>query len=175
VIEFSVKIEIEPACVGATTSDNSPTTCRGDDKASDARHTKQYSEDERVNPTLSVDEGCLTGAAHKATLPREARLPINRCNLPAVVLGSLTYQQYPADLLLDGVAVLHRNLFERLEAAAPGTHAEVFRDYMTVHFRLERPEDVGFTGRKKSRAKANYIKMLRGWSFDSDKIGRAHV
>lgn len=124
---------VVPSGVGA--SDNSPTLCRGDDKAS---------------------------------LPRDARLPINRCNLPAVVLGSLTYQQYPSPLLLDGVAELHRDLFRRLAAAAPEARAEVFRDYLTVHFRLERPEDIGFTGRRKSRARANYVRMIRGWSFDSD-------
>lgn len=104
----------------------------------------------------------------KASLPRDSRLPINRCNLPAVVLGSLTYQQYPSPLLLDGVAELHRDLFRRLAAAVPEARAEVFRDYLTVHFRLERPEDIGFTGRRKSRARANYIRMIRGWSFDSD-------
>jgi len=108
------------------------------------------------------------GATHKATLPREARLPINHCNLPAVVLGSLTFQQYPAELLLDGVAELHRNLFQRLEAARPEQRGEVFRDYLTVHFRLERPEEMGFSGTGKSRAKANYVKMIRGWSFDAD-------
>jgi NAD+--dinitrogen-reductase ADP-D-ribosyltransferase len=104
----------------------------------------------------------------KASLPREARLPINRCNLPAVVLGSLTFQRYPTALLLDGVAELHRDLFRRLESATPEARAEVFRDYLTVHFRLERPEDMGFTGHRKSRARANYIKMIRGWSFDAD-------
>lgn len=104
----------------------------------------------------------------KATLPREARLPINRCNLPAVVLGSLTFQNFPAPLLLDGVAELHRDLFRRLEAASPGKRSEVFRDYLTVRFQLEWLEEMGFTGRKKSRAKANYARMIRGWSFDSD-------
>lgn len=130
-----MKIEINPAEAGAGIPDNSPTTCRGD---------------------------------YKATLPREARLPINRCNLPAVVLGGLTFQRYPAELLLDGVAELHRNLFQRLEAARPEQRGEVFGDYLTVHFRLERPEDMGFTGTRKGRAKANYIKMIRGWSFDAD-------
>jgi NAD+--dinitrogen-reductase ADP-D-ribosyltransferase len=101
-------------------------------------------------------------------LPREARLPINRCNLPAVVLGGLTFQQHPTELLLDGVAELHANLFQRLAAAAPDARAEVFRDYMTVHFQLEWPEKMGFTGQPKGRAKANYIKMIRGWSFDAD-------
>lgn len=104
----------------------------------------------------------------KASLPREARLPINRCNLPAVVLGSLTFQKHPMPLLLDGVAELHRDLFRRLEVASPEARGEVFRDYLTVRFQLEWLEEMGFTGRDKSRAKANYARMIRGWSFDSD-------
>lgn len=105
---------------------------------------------------------------YKGTLPRDARLPINRCNLPAVVLGSLTFQGHPAPLLLDGVAELHRDLFRRLNAAAPAARGEVFRDYLTVRFQLEWPEEMGFTGQQKGRTKANYIKAIRGWSFDAD-------
>lgn len=105
---------------------------------------------------------------YKGTLPRDARLPINRCNLPAVVLGSLTFQGHPAPLLLDGVAELHRDLFRRLDAAAPAARGEVFRDYLTVRFQLEWPEEMGFTGQQKGRTKANYIKAIRGWSFDAD-------
>lgn len=102
-------------------------------------------------------------------LPKEARLPINRCNLPAVILGSPTYQEHPVPLVLDGVAELHRDLFRRLDGVdAPGVRAEIFGDYLTVHFRLEHPEEIGFTGGCKARAKANYIRMIRGWSFDSD-------
>jgi NAD+--dinitrogen-reductase ADP-D-ribosyltransferase len=108
----------------------------------------------------------------KASLPRDARLPINRCNLPAVVLGSLTYQKHPTPLLLDGVAEFHGDLFRRLEAAPPEARAEVFRDYLTVNFRLEWPEEAGlntgFTGLHKGRAKASFVRVLRGWSFDSD-------
>ena len=104
----------------------------------------------------------------KASLPKFARLPINRCNLPAVILGSLTYQRHPTPLMLDGVAELHSDLFRRLEAVTIDETSTVFRDYMTVHFRLDRPEDMGFAGTRKGRIKANYIKMLRGWSFDSD-------
>ena len=134
-----MKIKKQPVLVGAEESDNAPGLCRGDDKAS---------------------------------LPREARLPINRCNLPAVVLGSLTFQKYPAALLLDGVAELHQDLFRRLESAAPEARAEVFRDYLTVHFRLEQPEEMGLSGEqrghRKNRAKANYIRIIRGWSFDAD-------
>lgn len=133
-----MKIENSPDFVGAPTSDNSPTLCKGDDNE------------------------------HQATLPRDARLPVNRCNLPAVVLGSLTFQRHPSPLLLDGVAELHRDLFRRLDAAPGSAHGEVFRDYLTVHFQLEWPEQMGFTGHKKGRTKANYIKTIRGWSFDAD-------
>ncbi|WP_374343840.1 NAD(+)--dinitrogen-reductase ADP-D-ribosyltransferase [Azonexus sp.] len=117
---------------------------------------------------MQVSRGHQPGAIRQPSLPREARLPINRCNLPAVVLGSLSFQRHPADLVLDGVAELHRDLFRRLDAALPAQRPDVFRDYMTVHFQLEWPEQMGFTGQRKGRTKANYIKTIRGWSFDSD-------
>ncbi|MGE5514417.1 MAG: NAD(+)--dinitrogen-reductase ADP-D-ribosyltransferase, partial [Bacteroidota bacterium] len=78
------------------------------------------------------------------SLPKTARLPINRCNLPAAVLGSLSYQRHPIPLQLDGVAVLHARLFAMLDRlGAPVERAQRFMDYMTVYFRLERLEDVG--------------------------------
>jgi NAD+--dinitrogen-reductase ADP-D-ribosyltransferase len=110
------------------------------------------------------------------TLPRNARLPINRCNLPAVILGSLTFQEHPATLALDGVAELHADLFARLDRLTlPHQRADVFRDYITVHFRLEHPEEIGFDdhaapreGARKARLKANWLRVLRGWAFDPD-------
>lgn len=108
------------------------------------------------------------GGDKAPSLPPAARLPLNRCNLPAAVLGGLAFQRHPQPLVLDGVAELHGDLFRRLRAAAPERRAEVFRDYLTVHFRLERPEEMGLTRHHKARAKANYVRMIRGWSFDSD-------
>ncbi|MBT0960517.1 NAD(+)--dinitrogen-reductase ADP-D-ribosyltransferase [Denitromonas iodatirespirans] len=110
----------------------------------------------------------------KSTLPRDARLPINRCNLPAVILGSLTYQRHPAPLRIDGVEQLHRDLFRRLDAAPPAARADVFRDYMTVVFRLQHPEDIGYTGNTGreghgGRIRATWDRLLRGWSFDADR------
>jgi NAD+--dinitrogen-reductase ADP-D-ribosyltransferase len=105
------------------------------------------------------------------TLPREARLPINRCNLPAVILGSLSYQLYPTPLKLDGVEDLYRDLFSRLDALeSAARRGEIFRDYVTVHFRLEHLEEAGLSdlAGMRQRGKANYIRMIRGWSFDSD-------
>jgi NAD+---dinitrogen-reductase ADP-D-ribosyltransferase len=107
------------------------------------------------------------------SLPRDARLSINRCNLPAVVLGGLTYQQHPVPLELDGVCEFHHDLFvDMLIPIAEHTaRTERFVDYMAVQFRLESLEDAGLSpGRKKKkyRTNANYLRMVRGWSFDSD-------
>lgn len=107
-----------------------------------------------------------------ATLPTSARLPVNRCNLPAVILGSLTYQQHPVPLELDGLRDFHASLFKTLDLLAdPEERAQRFMDYMTVRFLLEEPEEAGFMpgGKKRrSRVNANYLRMVRGWSFNSD-------
>lgn len=104
------------------------------------------------------------------TLPACARLPINRCNLPAVILGSLTFQRHPTALQLDGVHELHRDLFERLAAMSDATaRAEQFMNYMTVHFRLDALEEAGYAqGSRLDRGKADYLRLLRGWFFDAD-------
>ena len=105
------------------------------------------------------------------SLPASARLSLNRCNLPAVILGSLTDQQHPVPLELDGIRPLHSDLFAALEGI--DSHAErarCFTDYMTIHFRLDHLEDAGLepNRNKRKRVNANYLRMVRGWSFDSD-------
>ncbi|MGB5834368.1 MAG: NAD(+)--dinitrogen-reductase ADP-D-ribosyltransferase [Thiohalocapsa sp.] len=105
------------------------------------------------------------------TLPASARLPINRCNLPALIHGGLTYQVHPLPLEIDGIRAFHRKLFALLAPIqAHRERAERFVDYMAVHFCLDDLEEAGLSpGRvRKSRRKANYLRMVRGWSFDSD-------
>jgi NAD+--dinitrogen-reductase ADP-D-ribosyltransferase len=104
------------------------------------------------------------------SLPRNARLPINRCNLPAVILGSVTFHRHPVPLVLDGIAELHADLFRRLDKLHNAVvRARHFMDYVTVHFRLEALEDAGLTPEaKRARPKADYLHMMRGWAFDPD-------
>lgn len=105
----------------------------------------------------------------QTTLPTQARLPINRCNLPAQILGGLTYQQYPVALHIDGVETLHKQLFERLENLAEQTdRTEQFKDYMVIQFRLHKLEDVGLMNNDEGRGNANYLRLLRGWLFNPD-------
>jgi len=103
-------------------------------------------------------------------LPLAARLPINRCNLPAAILGGLSFQRAPTQLCIDGVAALHRPLLDLLdEIEVAAERAQRFVGYMESHFRLAHPEEAGLTGQQpKSRAKASYLRVVRGWAFDPD-------
>lgn len=104
------------------------------------------------------------------SLPASARLPINRCSLPAVLLGSLSYQRKPVPLALDGVLELHKPLFLRLDMeSAPMERARIFLAHMAAAFCLEHPEEAGYSQiSPRTRAKASYLRMLRGWAFGSD-------
>lgn len=107
-----------------------------------------------------------------ATLPSWARLSINRCNLPAIILGSLTYQHYPTPLVLDGVHELHRDFFRMLDTRQISEERiELFHDYMRICFRLDALEDAGLTPQvAKNRGRLNYLKLIRGWHFNSDSV-----
>jgi NAD+--dinitrogen-reductase ADP-D-ribosyltransferase len=102
-------------------------------------------------------------------------MPLNRCQLPPVILGSLTYQRFPVPLEIDGVLQSHRDLFQRLAISGSTTErARQFVDYMDVHFLLNRREDAGWTASvRKDRSKAHYRKLVRGWMFDADGIEAA--
>lgn len=103
-------------------------------------------------------------------LPRSARLPINRCNLPADILGGLTFQRSPVALELDGVAQFHRGLFKLLDQIDDATdRADAFTMHMNASFYLDEPEQAGYTSQAThKRQKADYLRMVRGWSFDAD-------
>lgn len=111
-----------------------------------------------------------TSGAAAVPLPKSARLPINRCNLPAAILGSLTFQHAPVALELDGVKELHRGLFELLDKLDDvKERAQAFMLHMEASFFLGQPEQAGFTADSTlDRSRADYLKMVRGWAFDAD-------
>lgn len=112
---------------------------------------------------------CRTYDNSAPSLPAWARLPINRCNLPAVILGSVTFQKHPTALLLDGVAELQARLFALLdEEDDPAERVRLFKEGVAAHFCLDHPEEAGFDGHASQRVKANWLRLLRGWSFDAD-------
>jgi NAD+--dinitrogen-reductase ADP-D-ribosyltransferase len=105
------------------------------------------------------------------SLPAHARLSVNRCNLPAVILGSLTFQRNPTPLYLDCVETFNSELFETLDTIDDaGERAENFKGYMRSAFLFDHLDEAGFNpdSRRSKRDKADYLRMLRGWLFDSD-------
>jgi NAD+--dinitrogen-reductase ADP-D-ribosyltransferase len=116
------------------------------------------------------DKEELAVAPYLPKLPRHACQPINRCNLPASILGGLTFQRAPTALAIDGVAALHRPLFNLLNDIEEVQERAVrFVGYMTAHFSLEQPEEAGFAAHQaKTRIRANYLRVVRGWAFDPD-------
>ncbi len=112
----------------------------------------------------------------KASLPAYSRLPINRCNLPALILGGLTFQQHPVALNIDGVTEMHTQLFNDLDNINEiNTRVVHFNDYMRASFLLDNPEQVGQleNSTTKRRDKADYLKLLRGWHFDPNSLEAA--
>lgn len=103
-------------------------------------------------------------------LPKVARLPINRCNLSAAILGGLSFQRTPTPLAIDGVAALHRPLFKLLDDIEEvQERAQRFVGYMASHFSLEQPAAAGLTAQQpRQRTKATYLRVVRGWAFDPD-------
>jgi len=111
------------------------------------------------------------------TLPSLARLPVNHCNLPAAILGSLTFQRHPVPLQLDGVATLHAALFKSLDPLADaGERAAHFKTYMRSGFLLDYPDEAGYdpaSQHSTTRYKTDYLRLLRGWLFDPDGMEAA--
>ena len=104
----------------------------------------------------------------KHQLPSNSYLPINRSNLPAQILGSLTFQDYPVEILIDGVHELHKDFFYQLELISTVDERKTaFVNYMNTFFSLS-----SYDGKdeieKYDRIKADYLCMLRGWMFDSN-------
>lgn len=111
---------------------------------------------------------CATPPHSWPPLPETARLPINRCNLPAAILGSLSFQRYPQALLIDGVHELHQQLFKHLDRLDQHhERAQCFINYIAAHFFLDQPQEAGFdNSTRMDRSRANYQRILRGWLFD---------
>lgn len=109
------------------------------------------------------------------SLPKSAHLPINRCNLPATILGSLTFQAHPQPLFIDSVHNLHAVFFEHLQhLSSRHERTEYFLDYMELHFQLHNLDEAGLSiDNSKSRPRANYLRLMTGWMFNSDAVEAA--
>ncbi|WP_028884979.1 NAD(+)--dinitrogen-reductase ADP-D-ribosyltransferase [Teredinibacter turnerae] len=109
------------------------------------------------------------------TLPAYAHSALNRCNLPAIILGGITFQLHPKALRLDSMAYLHQPFFRSIaEFHNPQKRSDCFHDYMSSCFLLDNKDEAGFSDNSRvKRAKADYLRLLRGWLFNADGIEAA--
>ena len=115
--------------------------------------------------------------ALKPRFPLHAGTSINRCNLPVEVLGDLSFQNNPKPLCIDGVAQLHQRFFALLDTEADAEGRSLwFTQYMKAHFRLDALDEAGFDlAMSVDRSRVNYLRVLRGWFFDSDSMEGAII
>ena len=102
-------------------------------------------------------------------LPREAYLPINRCNLPAVILGSPT-SITPRPCRSGSMAWLSCTL-TYFAARTPPRHQPSGRTSSGPYDRAlsaGSPEDAGYNATRGGWRGAHYISVLRGWSVNAD-------
>jgi len=98
------------------------------------------------------------------SLPGNAKISINHYNLPASILGGLTYNSYPVPLLLDGVNELHKNLFDFLTSISDfHERRSLFYEYMQAHFQLSNLSQMGYSEDSSvNRIKINYKRIIFG-------------
>lgn len=111
-----------------------------------------------------------------ARLPASASCSLNRCNLPANILGGYRYQRYPIPLHIDCVAELHREFFVSIAAIdSASIRAHHFHQYMCSAFLLGKSDEAGLMDNQpfKKRDKIDYRRLLRGWMFNPDGIEAA--
>ena len=108
-----------------------------------------------------------------ASLPVFARSSLNRCSIPAVILGSHTYQQHPVPLTIDCVGELHGDFFRALGTIQTADERALhFHQYMCSAFLLGKSEEAGFAPENRGirRDKSDYLRLLRGWMFNADSV-----
>jgi len=108
----------------------------------------------------------------KHVLSDNCYMSINHCNLPAKILGGLTYNSHPIPLALDGVKELHKSLFHYLDKAKSFAERQpLFFKYMNAHFQLNDLSQMGQCDSSNfNRKKINYKRIIFGWHMNPDGL-----
>lgn len=93
----------------------------------------------------------------------------NRVGIPAQILSTTGFNDQPRTLRIHGTRFTHAALFEGLDAVPDGDFAAgLFMSYMEETFGLS-PDFSGSDGPDgKRRFRASYLRLLKGWMFDSN-------
>ena len=93
----------------------------------------------------------------------------NLVNVPAAHLSTVAYNEDPKRLRIGATRREHAALFEALDASPNADiAADVFQHYMAFTFGIN-PDHSGSQGLDgKRRFRASYLRLLKGWLFDSN-------
>jgi NAD+---dinitrogen-reductase ADP-D-ribosyltransferase len=113
-----------------------------------------------AQPTSEAGAYGRSGIGHSANL----------VGIPADLLASSAFNDYPMPLHISGVCEMNRNLFDMLAQASDVREAgEAFACYMMAMFGVdpelrEGPRGAGGTRRYRS----SFLRLLKGWGYDSN-------
>ena len=92
----------------------------------------------------------------------------NLVGIPAWLLASTEFNNYPQSLRIAGARETHRGLFRLLKEAKSRTDcAEKFHRYMEIVFQLN-PSIYEIEHAEIRRFRPSYLKLLEGWGFDAN-------
>ena len=90
----------------------------------------------------------------------------NLVGVPTGLLASVAFNDFPLALSINGVKETNPALFEMLGRSTSAEEAtEAFQAYMAAVFGLEPEQREGGAPR---RFRSSYLRLLRGWGFDSN-------
>jgi len=89
--------------------------------------------------------------------------------MPAGLLASTDFNDYPLPLSISGTREANRSLFARLDRCASLEAATTcFQDYMDVLFGFEPEQRKGLGSDGRRRFHSSYLRLLKGWAFDAN-------
>lgn len=105
----------------------------------------------------------------KSSLPPYRGHSTSMVGMPAGLVASADFNEFPMPLRVSGTREANRSLFQRLDAAADVTEAStIFQDYMEVIFGFDSEQRQGTDSHGRRRFRSSYLRLLNGWGFDSN-------
>jgi len=89
----------------------------------------------------------------------------NLIGIPTPFFASIQYNESPSEIHINGVREMYQPFFEVLDRFAEEDHAPLFFEHMRALFNLD---DQELTGKSK-RYQAGFMRLIRGWFFDSNR------
>lgn len=96
---------------------------------------------------------------------------LNLIGFPTRFFASTTFNRNPRPVHINGVREMNRNLFTTLDRFGIDDAPLLFMEHMRVMFELDTKVEI----KKKVQRPVSYLRMLRGWFFDSNRAEGAVI